>query len=559
MHFLETKLGKYPHDKLILSELDIKENPVVGLNQLPDFIRPFPEGFVYELNMLKGISENWMENTFYMNARQDKWFTEGLAIFLMMQYMDTYYPDMKISGLLSDVWGLRYFHATQLPFNRQYAFLYLHTARLNIHQSLETSRDSLIKYNKNIANQYKAGAAFYALNSFSKHQVVNKVLPEFYKANATAFVKASDFIDALEAAADQDISWFRETYVKSNKNIDFKLKKVKKIGDSVSFVVKNKTRARSPIPLAGFKDGKKVFERWLTDIDTDSTIILAHQGADKLVLNPDQIIPEFIERDNYKTLKKFPALNRPIQFKPFLDAENPAYSQVFFIPEFDFNVYDGLIVGISAKNTTLLHKAFKYSVLPMYGFNSNRLLGRASVGFIDYNEKRDSDYFATSYSFSGNTFSFAPESRFYRVIPRVSFIFKDQDLRSNRVKTLSFRQVTISRNNRAGIEVEEPDYSVFNARYNYSDKNLLNFFTYSLDYQLYKDFSKLSFTSEYRRLFKNNRQINFRLFLGAFLFNDTPTDSDFFSFALDRPTDYLFDFNYYGRSEDDSGVFSQQL
>ena len=31
-----------------------------------------------------------------------------------------------------------------------------------------------------------------------------------------------------------------------------------------------------------------------------------------------------------------------------------------------------------------------------------------------------------------------------------------------------------------------------------------------------------------------------------------------FSYALDRPTDYLFDYNYYGRSED-SGLFSQQL
>ncbi len=34
--------------------------------------------------------------------------------------------------------------------------------------------------------------------------------------------------------------------------------------------------------------------------------------------------------------------------------------------------------------------------------------------------------------------------------------------------------------------------------------------------------------------------------------------SDYFSFALDRPTDYLFDYNYYGRSET-SGLFSQQI
>jgi hypothetical protein len=48
------------------------------------------------------------------------------------------------------------------------------------------------------------------------------------------------------------------------------------------------------------------------------------------------------------------------------------------------------------------------------------------------------------------------------------------------------------------------------------------------------------------------------LFAGTFIFNDTKSTDDFFSFALDRPTDYLFKYGYYGRSED-QGLFSQQL
>jgi hypothetical protein len=49
-----------------------------------------------------------------------------------------------------------------------------------------------------------------------------------------------------------------------------------------------------------------------------------------------------------------------------------------------------------------------------------------------------------------------------------------------------------------------------------------------------------------------------RFFAGTFLYNNTRETGDFFSFALDRPTDYLFDYNYYARS-DDSGIFSQQI
>jgi hypothetical protein len=48
-----------------------------------------------------------------------------------------------------------------------------------------------------------------------------------------------------------------------------------------------------------------------------------------------------------------------------------------------------------------------------------------------------------------------------------------------------------------------------------------------------------------------------RFFAGTFLKNTNDIGSDYFSFALDRPTDYLFDYAYLGRSES-TGIFSQQ-
>ena len=59
----------------------------------------------------------------------------------------------------------------------------------------------------------------------------------------------------------------------------------------------------------------------------------------------------------------------------------------------------------------------------------------------------------------------------------------------------------------------------------------------------------------YRALSSSDTQLDFRFFAGAFLSNKTK--SDYFSFGLDRPNDYLFQLNYHGRSED-SGIFSQQ-
>ena len=99
-------------------------------------------------------------------------------------------------------------------------------------------------------------------------------------------------------------------------------------------------------------------------------------------------------------------------------------------------------------------------------------------------------------------------------------------------------------------------YNVLDLRYGYSQPNIINDLRYFADFQLSNDFSKISLDFRYRKLTDSNRQFDFRLFFGAFIFNNT--ESDFFSFALDRPSDYLFDYNYLGRSET-SGFLSQQL
>lgn len=75
------------------------------------------------------------------------------------------------------------------------------------------------------------------------------------------------------------------------------------------------------------------------------------------------------------------------------------------------------------------------------------------------------------------------------------------------------------------------------------------------DLQVANSFGKLSTEVHYRKLFENNRQITLRFFAGTFLYRSTT--SDFFSYGLDRPTDYMFEKDLLGRSET-TGIYSQQ-
>ncbi len=57
-------------------------------------------------------------------------------------------------------------------------------------------------------------------------------------------------------------------------------------------------------------------------------------------------------------------------------------------------------------------------------------------------------------------------------------------------------------------------------------------------------------------MLKSGRQVSLRLFAGKFFWKNTK--SAYFDFALDRPTDYLFQYQYLGRSEQ-TGIYSQQF
>ena len=106
--------------------------------------------------------------------------------------------------------------------------LYLHMARLNIDQPLTTAQDSLVKFNVNIANAYKAGAGLKYVEEFLNGDAVKNSIKEFYNENVLKQTGSADFREILEKNASKDISWFFDDYVASSDNIDFKIKNVKK-------------------------------------------------------------------------------------------------------------------------------------------------------------------------------------------------------------------------------------------------------------------------------------------------------------------------------------------
>ena len=559
--FLTENLGEYPHKRLLVSEIDYNKNPLYGLNQLPDFLRPFPDQFQYELKLLKSALKKYIDNILLLNPRKEHWLSEGLQIYYMIKYVEEYYPEMKLLGTLANVWGIRAFHAADVDFNFQYFLYSMEIARKNRDQPLTTSKDSLIKFNANIAGKYKAGVGLNYLDKFTDDIDLSEIITAFLKQNKlNQKTKISDFETFLNSKTSKNIDWFFTDYVNTRKKIDFKIKSVETTEDSIKITVKNKRKNKMPISLYSISNDSVIGKQWIENIKGTKTINLPKDQTDKLVLDYNNVIPEFNQRDNYKAVNGSFLNNKPLQFRLFKDIEDPYYNQVFFMPLVEFNnIYDGLTLGTKVYNKTILKKRLNYKFSPQYATKSKSLTGSTAV-FYTHNIENKNLYDIT-YGINAGYQSFAEDAFFTRIRPSISFRFRDdKDFRADQVDNITARFVSINRDvgENAIVEINEPDYNVFNLRYTHYNPGRINFSSFSSDLQLANNFSKLSMSYEFRKLTQGNRNINLRLFAGIFLNNDTDPNSDFFSFGLDRPTDYLFDLNYLGRSEA-AGLFSQQL
>ena len=554
VNYVSQNLGAYSHSKIVISQTDYEQNPFYGLNQLPSFIRPFQDDFVFELKFLKTYLNNYLKNSLQLDSRKDNWIIDAIQVFYLMKYMDEFYPNAKMMGSIAKLKLVKSYNLVTLDFNEQYSYYYMLMARKNLDQPIGDSKSTLIKFNEKIASKYKAGLSFNYLANYIGLENLEKSIFNFISFATKNETNASKFESILKSNSNKNLDWFFNSIVNSRAIIDYKFNAFYKTKDSVSFSLKNKTNVAVPISIYGLKNKKVVFKQWIDSVKTDSIYKFNRENADKIVINYENEVPEFNRRNNWKSLKSFKISNKPIKFNFLKDLEDPNYNQVLYVPTLGYNLYDGFIPGMSFHNKTLLDKPFIFDVIPSYSLKSNTFSGSFSFFVNQYN--RNCNLFNSRFGFSGSTFRYAQDANYQKVNPYAIFKFRENDYRDNHKRTLILRQVYVNREKSEIVKnTFEGNYSVFNARYSNYTTEITRTFGYGTDLQLSSNFGKIAGDFNFRRLFNDNRQVNLRLYAGYFLYNNS--NSDYFNFALDRPTDYLFDYNYLGRSES-TGIFSQQ-
>lgn len=555
--YVATQIGKYPHKTIVISQSDYERNPFYGLNQLPSFISPFPDDFMFEIKFLKTYLNNFLQTSMSLDERKDNWIYNGIQVYTMMKYIDEFYPNMKMLGNISKLKILKSFNLANVDFNEQYSYFYMLMARKNLDQPIGESKDKLIKFNEQIASKYRAGLSLKYLDYYLESSIVSQSIQQFYRLNLEKKATEADFESLLKRQTTKDIDWFFKTIIHSRDIVDYKFADVTKTNESITFTIKNKTNTTVPIPVYGLNNNQIMFKKWYSNISTDSTFTIARNNVNKIVLNYKNEVPEFNLRNNWKSLKGFFPNNRPFKFVFMKDLEDPYYNQILYVPTLSYTLYDGISPGIRFHNKTILDKPFNFDVNPLFSPKTQTLTGHFSLAVNQFN--REKNPFHVRYGVSGTYLHYAEDAAYFKFNPSVVFRIRPDDFRNNHKQAIQIRQVMVNLEPSEFSPITSADqenYNVFNAKYFNTKTELTEHLNFVADLQLADNFGKTSVELEYRRLFNNNRTINLRLFAGTFMYNST--NSDYFSFGLDRASDYLFDYNYYGRSEQ-TGLFSQQF
>lgn len=554
LEYIQLFLGNYPHRKLFIDKATQSKNPIYGLNQLPKFIRPFPDVFEWDLTLFKALTKKYIDNTLLLDRRTDYWLVDGLQTYLMMNYVSEYYPEIKLTGNISKIWGLKRFNFSKLNFNDKYPFVYQYSARQFLDQALNTRADSLSNFNRKIVGKYKAGLGLRYLADYVGDTIISTSFQEFYRNNKLKFAKSNDFKKIVSSKTHKDISWFFGDYLKTNKKIDYTIKKAITKGDSVYVTIKNKRNITAPVALYGLQNKEVKFKKWVTNIDSIKTIAIPKNNFNRVSLNFENSYPELNSMDNWRKIGKN-ILNKPIQFKIYKDINDPYYNQLYLQPNIKYNFYDGALLGLRIHNKPILKRNFQFSITPQYGTKSNALNGTFNTRYTQYFE--NSSINKIYYSISGSNLHYAEDLSYNTFNQNITVQFRRKNLRDVGGSFLSARLLNINRELAPNDSQTDSDkYRVFKLKYYYNKPDIIKGVKYSFGTEIANNYSKVSGEFRYRKLTAKNTQLDFRFYAGSFIRNNT--DTDFFSFGLDRANDYLFELSYIGRSES-TGFLSQQF
>ena len=528
--------------KLLVPQSDYDSNPFYGLNQLPSFISPFSDEFLEEIVFLKSFIVNYLNQKLNLNRRESHWIYTGLEIFIINKYINDYYPKVRFIGKLSGISFLKNYEISKMNFNDLFLNYSEYVQRLNLHQSDDQSSEYLTRINHDIASPYHSGVGLIYIENLIGEKDFKNLIEKI-----NTIYSREELNNLFLSYNNKDLSWFIEDYIGNRQSLDLRLRKI----NANEIKVEEKNNISIPYSIGYLKNDTLIQN---IDFDEYTKIKIPNFEFDYIIINPKVSLPELKKSNNWMYNKSNLNL-KPLKLKFIGDLENPRFKTLYLRPEVTYNLYDGISPGFNLLNKGLKNKLFNYELFTQYASKEETLVGSLNLRYQLNNELKDN--FSTIFNLSYTSNHYKENLRYQVFSPSVRINFRDnKNLRSKVKKSLSLSLFSVNKDTNIQNNNLLDKYSIYNLGYYYSDIGIIKYLKSSVNTEFSNNFGKINLVFDFRRLLKSNRQLQARIYLGKFFWNNDQFDN--FNYNLGRSGGYLFLNNYLGRSES-TGLLSQQF
>lgn len=528
------------------------------------------DAFQLDILIAHEVGHNWFYGMLGSNERQHPWLDEGINSFYELRYSELKYPDRKFLGI-ADGKIAKWFDLRRYKDRYEKYLGYILSAKTKDDQPIEAPAYEYTELNYGSIVYAKTALSFDYLMNYLGEKKMDEIMQHYFEEWKFKHPQPQDLKKIMAADAGKDLSWFFDGLINSTKNLDYKIAFAHQNKDGTWDIgVKNNGGIKGPVFIQAIKDKKLVGELNYDGFPGKQALTFPKSDVDYFKIDFNENMPEINQKNNtVRTTGLFKRIE-PLRLQFLGSFNNPAKTQLFWMPALGWNNYNKWMLGAAFYNSLLPRKAFEFELLPMYSFGTKQLVGYGHLAYTWYTNSDLFHHIQLGVTGMRYAYSNSPEDFYFsKIAPELSIEFRKKRARSPFKSILKYRYIFTSRDELytnyvmnfdngvvhytvySGYRITHPEFS--DLSYTLSKNDVVQPFHLDVNLQQGDNMCKGMLTFNYTYKFrKSNKGIEVRAFAGSFLFSKQFSNVGPYRFRTSGQTgsqDYLYDHVYLGRTE----------
>lgn len=418
-----------------------------------------------DITIAHEIGHTWLYGILASNERAHHWMDEGLNTFIENQYRKKYQPAYKEVNLPKILKGRHSMDDLDALLYR-----YKFEGRLQPPQADPEPQ---------VDDQYYLSA--YLLPSIGLEMIMDmlgedmmkEMLRQYYADYKFTHVSPADLQLSFETTCKCDLTWFFDDWIHRAETTSYQISQFSP--DKKEISITNKGGAQIPVKISTYQDGEKIKDHWINGFGGEKTLHL-DERFDEVHLYDGMMGVNRVYTANIKPRAILPR----IALLP--KVESYSAPTLCITPVFGYNLADGFMPGIAFSSGWAPQHRFKWIAATMYGLESKKLRGFATLRYIGDMQQGPFDKWVLSLGLDDFGYQLDTHYQFrdhyIKWEPTIAFRSKSSAQRPHLTTWWKYRYVHIDQHYGRGINYEQGLYEDENR--NYSVHELL--------YQLRSDF-----------------------------------------------------------------------